>query len=165
MLFYNTLYMNIINEKINDIAIKEYKGNNSTFAKIMGTSEANIRNYRKGTMPKLDFVVKLHEVLELSFDFLLSEKSNVHASKKIEDKTAVDDQSIQFKKLRLENELLIEKLKFQSEQIDFYKNQIAFLTTQVPMNKALNAKEIEDGLNIIDEIENISLKKSGKSVK
>jgi transcriptional regulator with XRE-family HTH domain len=165
MLFYNTLYMNIINEKINDIAIKEYKGNNSTFAKIMGTSEANIRNYRKGTMPKLDFVVKLHEVLELSFDFLLSEKSTAHASKKVEDKTAVDDQSIQFKKLSLENELLIEKLKFQSEQIDFYKNQIAFLTTQVPMNKALNAKEIEDGLNIIDEIENISLKKSGKSVK
>lgn len=157
--------MNIINEKINDIAINEYKGNNSTFAKIMGTSEANIRNYRKGTMPKLDFVVKLHEVLELSFDFLLSEKTNAHTSKKMEDKSAIDEESIPLKKLRLENELLIEKLKFQSEQIDFYKNQIAFLTTQVPMNKALNAKEIEDGLNIIDEIENISLKKSVKSVK
>ncbi|MFV8370829.1 S24 family peptidase [Flavobacterium sp. LB2P74] len=39
----------------------------------MGTSEANIRNYRKETMPKLEFVVKLREIFEISFDYLLSD--------------------------------------------------------------------------------------------
>ncbi|WP_316632375.1 hypothetical protein [uncultured Flavobacterium sp.] len=157
--------MSVISEKINDIAIKEYKGNNSAFAKVMGTSEANIRNYRKGTLPKLDFVVKLHEVFEISFDSLLSEKSNEHKSKIKVDKRSIDEESLDYKMLRSENELLKEKLQFQNEQIEFYKNQITFLTTQIPENKALNAKEIEDGLNIIDEIENLSLKKSIKSVK
>ncbi|MNT45549.1 hypothetical protein D3C72_1821420 [compost metagenome] len=156
--------MNTINKNINDIALKEYRGNNSAFAKIMGTSEANIRNYRKGTMPKLDFVVKLHEVFEISFDSLLSEKSDEQKIKTTDDKHSVSDDA-QFKMLSSENALLNEKLKFQQEQIEFYKSKIEFLTAQTFKNKALNAKEIEDGLNIIDEIENISLKKSVKSVK
>jgi len=53
--------MSSINKKIDDIANEHYAGNNSAFAKVMGTSEANIRNYRKETMPKLEFVVKLRE--------------------------------------------------------------------------------------------------------
>lgn len=156
--------MSIITEKINDIAVKEYKGNNSSFAKAMNTSEANIRNYRKGTMPKLDFVVRLHEIFEISFDSLLSAKPDGSKSKAIKNKSLADDDS-RYEILKLENDLLKEKIKFQKEQIEFYKNKIEFLTTQAATNKALNAKEIEDGLNIIDEIENISLKKSIKSVK
>lgn len=41
-------------------------------ARALETSEANIRNYRSGTTPKLDFITKLSEKLEISFDFLLS---------------------------------------------------------------------------------------------
>ena len=156
--------MNIINKKIDDIALKEYKGNNSAFAKATGTSETNIRNYRKGTMPKLDFVVKLHDIFEISFDFLLSDKSDENKIKIIGDKNSVSDDT-QYILLSSENTLLKEKLNFQQEQIEFYKSKIEFLTTQTSKKKALNAKEIEDGLNIIDEIENISLKKSVKSVK
>lgn len=157
--------MNIINEKINDIAIKEYKGNNSAFAKIMDTSEANIRNYRKGTLPKLDFVVKLHEMFELSFDFLLSDKNDDDKSKRKKDKPSNTEESLDYKILRSENVLLKEKIIFQNEQIEFYKKQIEFLTTHVSTNKALNAKEIEDGLNLIGEIEDLSLKKTIKSIK
>jgi len=65
--------MSIINEKINQIAIQYYKGNNSLFADAMGTSEANIRNYRKSTTPKLDFILKIKEILEISFDYLLQD--------------------------------------------------------------------------------------------
>lgn len=65
--------MSSINKKIDDIANEHYAGNNSAFAKVMGTSEANIRNYRKETMPKLEFVVKLREIFEISFDYLLSD--------------------------------------------------------------------------------------------
>ncbi len=64
--------MNYINQKINTIALKEFKGNNSKFAEFMDTSEANIRNYRSKTLPKLDFIVKLHTKLEISYDWLFS---------------------------------------------------------------------------------------------
>jgi transcriptional regulator with XRE-family HTH domain len=157
--------MSIINKRINAIAIREYKGNNSAFAKVMGTSEANIRNYRKETMPKLDFIVKLHEVFEISFDSLLSEKKISHKDKPAAEEVSTNKEELYYKMLSSENDLLKEKLKFQQEQIDFYKNKIEFLNTQLSTGKALNAKEIEDGLNIIDEIENISLKKSTKLVK
>lgn len=51
-----------------------YNGNNSLFADAMGTSESNIRNYRKSTAPKLDFIIKLRDVLEISFDYLLQDE-------------------------------------------------------------------------------------------
>lgn len=157
--------MSIINKRINAIAVKEYKGNNSAFAKAMGTSEANIRNYRKETMPKLDFIVKLSEVFEISFDSLLSEKKISDTANAAEDHISTNREELYYKMLSSENDLLKDKIKFQQEQIDFYKNKIEFLNTQLSTGKALNAKEIEHGLNIIDEIENISQKKSSKLIK
>jgi transcriptional regulator with XRE-family HTH domain len=154
--------MSSINEKINDIAIKEYKGNNSAFAKVMGTSEANIRNYRKETMPKLDFVVKLHDAFDISFEYLLSEKIEVGKYKIKEEKKSIIESEFYHKIISSENEFLKEKLKFQQEQIEFYKNKIEFLTTQPDIKKALNAQKIDEGLKIIEEIENIALKKSIK---
>lgn len=68
--------MNDINLKINEIAIEYFFDNNSKFAKEMGTSEANIRNYRTGTLPKIDFIVKLSERLEINFDWLLTNKGD-----------------------------------------------------------------------------------------
>lgn len=65
--------MSSINSKIDVIAIQHFAGNNSAFAKAMDTSEANIRNYRKETVPKLEFIVKLKELFEISFDYLLSD--------------------------------------------------------------------------------------------
>lgn len=64
--------MHHINKKINQIAVERFKDNNAAFARAMETSEANIRNYRATTVPKLDFIQKLSEKLEISFDFLLS---------------------------------------------------------------------------------------------
>jgi transcriptional regulator with XRE-family HTH domain len=139
-LFCSVLHMGIINKKIDDIAIKAYKGNNSAFAKVMGTSEANIRNYRKGTMPKLDFVVKLYEKFEISFEFLLFEKDSEYNLKNTEDKCSIDEEALNYKMLCSENDFLKEKLEFLNEQIEFYKSQIAFLTVQIPINKYHNEK-------------------------
>ena len=61
-----------ITKKINAIAVDRFNDNTSDFARFMDTSEANIRNYRTGTIPKLDFITRLSEKLEISFDFLLS---------------------------------------------------------------------------------------------
>lgn len=148
--------MGTINEKINDIAIKEYKGNNSTFAKVMGTSEANIRNYRKETMPKLDFIVKLHEQFGISFEYLLSDRNEVGDYSK--NKSSIENE-FQYKMTNSENDFLKEKIKFQQEQIEFYKLQIEFLLTQPTIKKARNTKITEHGRKVMEQIDNIELKK------
>lgn len=65
--------MNFINDKINHLALKFFAGNNSKFASLMGTSETNIRNYRKNTLPKIEFVINLHKKLNISYDWLFSD--------------------------------------------------------------------------------------------
>jgi len=154
--------MSTINEKIDDIAVKEFKGNNSSFAKAMNTSEANIRNYRKETMPKLDFIVKLHDLFEISFEYLLSENVEIGRYKIEDSKSFSQDQDLLNKTLKAENNLLKEKLEFLSEQIEFYKGKIEFLSLQTNVKKTQTAKEIAEGLKIIDEIENLFIKKSVK---
>jgi hypothetical protein len=57
------------------------------------------------------------------------------------------------------NELLKEKIAFQSEQIDFYKSKIEFLTTQLNAKKIPEGKELEEGMKIIDKIEESLSKK------
>lgn len=69
--------MNSINNKIDCIANEHFAGNNSAFAKAMGTSEANIRNYRRETVPKLEFIIKLKTLFEISFDYLLSDDDDI----------------------------------------------------------------------------------------
>lgn len=66
--------------KINEIAIKYFDDNNSRFASEMETSEANIRNYRSGTQPKLEFLKKLSEKLELSFENLVLDSLDIEKS-------------------------------------------------------------------------------------
>ncbi|KUJ60884.1 hypothetical protein AR687_15880 [Flavobacteriaceae bacterium CRH] len=66
--------MNYTALKINEIAIEYFSDNNSKFAKAMNTSEANIRNYRNGTLPKIDFIIKLCETLEINFEWFLVNK-------------------------------------------------------------------------------------------
>lgn len=63
-----------ITRKINDIALQFFKGNNSRFAEKMGTSEANIRNYRSKTVPKIDFIVKLCNEFEISFEWMFNDE-------------------------------------------------------------------------------------------
>lgn len=63
--------METINTKIDRIAKKFFGGNNSAFAKAVGTSEANIRNYRHTTLPRLDFIISVKEKLGISFESLL----------------------------------------------------------------------------------------------
>ncbi|QLC65754.1 hypothetical protein LPB248_05435 [Flavobacterium sp. LPB0248] len=154
--------MSTINEKINDIAVKEFKGNNSSFAKAMNTSEANIRNYRKETMPKLDFIVKLHDLFEISFEYLLSENIETGSYKNQDYNGKAQDQDLMQKMLGAENTLLKEKIEFLSEQIEFYKGKIEFLSLQTNSKNTQTTKEIADGLKIIDEIENLFIKKSVK---
>ena len=70
--------MGDINIKINHIVNHFFNGNNSDFAKKLGTSEANIRNYREKTTPKFDFIEKLFEKLpEINPEWLLTGKGSM----------------------------------------------------------------------------------------
>ena len=51
--------MTTIHERINEL-VKHYgKGKNTTFASLIGTTEANIRGYTKNVTPKVDILEKI----------------------------------------------------------------------------------------------------------
>ncbi|RUT67756.1 hypothetical protein D0817_24650 [Flavobacterium cupreum] len=73
--------MNPISLRINELIEKLFDGNNSKFAKKLGVNEANVRNYRKGTLPKIDFIIKIYENIEFNFDWLLTGKGEILINK------------------------------------------------------------------------------------
>lgn len=53
------------------------EGNNSKFAALVGSSEANIRNYIAGRQPKFDFISSIAKNLEISYDWLLTGRGSM----------------------------------------------------------------------------------------
>ena len=56
-------------------------------------------------------------------------------------------------------DLLLAKIKFQEEQIDWYKKQMEYLTDQLPKKEIPNRKRVENALNKLDEFEEEEIKK------
>ena len=73
--------MDII-KKINEIAVNYFEDNNSKFAAALGTNEANIRNYRSKIVPKVDFIVKLCNDLDISFEWMFNGSGEMKKVKK-----------------------------------------------------------------------------------
>ena len=70
-----------ISNRISDLVVHFAEGKNTKFAELVGTSEANIRNYRGGKMPKFDFIYKVCEKLEISFDWFILGKGTMFDQK------------------------------------------------------------------------------------
>lgn len=69
-----------INKRIEELVNTRYAGNKSAFATDIGVSEANVRNYMKETMPKLNVVTKIIEVCNVDYKWLVmgeSEELNI----------------------------------------------------------------------------------------
>lgn len=64
---------NRIKELVNHFA----DGNNSKFASIIGTSEANIRNYINGRMPKFEIISSIATLFEINYEWLLTGKGDM----------------------------------------------------------------------------------------
>ena len=64
--------MSDINNRINEIVVKFFNGNSSKFAAFLETSEANVRNYRTKTTPKIEFLNKIASLLEINYEWLLN---------------------------------------------------------------------------------------------
>lgn len=121
--------MNEISLRINELVEKYFDNNNSKFAEKAQTSEANIRNYRKGTLPRLDFLVNIYENLGVSFEWVLIGVGEP-IIKDVEYKfNSLNEPSENYKKTH-EDELeskyilksLAEKFEIFGEKIDFIYN-------------------------------------------
>jgi len=130
----------------------------SAFEKATGMSNNSIQTAIKRVSNLKDDT--LNSILitypDVSAEWLLTGKGSMF-SKDINLDTTISEPGSQY---GVTNELLKEKIAFQSEQIDFYKSKIEFLTDKLNAKKIPEGKVLEEGMNIIDKIqESLSKKK------
>jgi len=116
------LKMSTIHERIKVLVDRFADGNNSKFAILTDTSEANIRNYIKDVQPKFSFLQNVANKFEINCEWLLTGKSEMNAVEEplSEYKKKSDDQS---KYIELYERLLKsqeEKIKILEEERQKY---------------------------------------------
>ena len=72
--------MNGISSRIEELVRQFCRGNNSEFARIIGTSEANIRNYIAGTQPRFEVLRAIAENFDIDCQWLLTGKGKMLAN-------------------------------------------------------------------------------------
>lgn len=70
-----------ISQRIAELVDYFAEGVNTKFAELVGTNEANIRNYKNGKMPKLDFIQNVCSVFEVNYEWLIAGKGDMLKSK------------------------------------------------------------------------------------
>lgn len=71
----------LISERIRELVQYFAEGNNSKFAALVGTSEANIRNYIAGRQPKFEFLSSVAQNFEIDYEWLLTGRGEMLAKK------------------------------------------------------------------------------------
>lgn len=64
-------------DRISTIVEKFGNGKNTVFASLIGVSEANVRNYKNGVMPKADFLEKIARCFDININWLLTGEGNM----------------------------------------------------------------------------------------
>lgn len=64
-------------DRISTIVEKFGNGKNTVFASLIGVSEANVRNYKNGVMPKADFLEKIARSFDVNINWLLTGEGNM----------------------------------------------------------------------------------------
>ena len=67
-------------DRISTIVAKFGNGKNTVFASLIGVSEANVRNYKNGVMPKADFLEKIARSFDININWLLTGEGNMLSS-------------------------------------------------------------------------------------
>lgn len=67
-------------DRISTIVEKFGNGKNTVFASLIGISEANVRNYKNGVMPKADFLEKIARSFDININWLLTGEGNMLCS-------------------------------------------------------------------------------------
>lgn len=76
--------METIHERIKQLVDKFADGKNTNFASDLGVSEANIRSYIRGVVPKADILSKIVSCYEINADWLLTGRGSMLAEEKPE---------------------------------------------------------------------------------
>ena len=69
--------MALINNKIDIIAKDLFENNSSNFAKRLNVTHTTIKNYRTDKAPKFDFIMKLVNDLNISWEWLIEDKGEM----------------------------------------------------------------------------------------
>lgn len=69
--------MSSIYTRIKELVDYYSDGNNSKFAALIGSSEANIRNYIAGRQPKFDFISSIAQKFEINYEWLLTGRGSM----------------------------------------------------------------------------------------
>lgn len=64
-------------DRISTLVEKFGNGRNTIFASLIGVSEANVRNYKNGVMPKADFLEKIARSFDININWLLTGEGNM----------------------------------------------------------------------------------------
>jgi phage repressor protein C with HTH and peptisase S24 domain len=64
-------------DRISTVVEKFGNGKNTVFASLIGVSEANVRNYKNGVMPKADFLEKIARSFDININWLLTGEGNM----------------------------------------------------------------------------------------
>jgi ribosomal protein S15P/S13E len=121
-----------MNLRINELAMNYFDGNNSKMANILSTSEANIRNYRSNREPKIEFINKIVEHLEINYEWLLAGKGNKF---KAENSKTNTDYKNKYDELVIENSILSKKVIQTFEKIMSLQDKINSLNEELEMAK------------------------------
>ena len=89
------------------VLVKHFcKGNNTLFSRLIGTSEANIRNYINGIQPKFDVLNLIAIKFEINCEWLLTGKGEMLKSDNITENTATTKETIVYQSDPRDKELL-----------------------------------------------------------
>lgn len=73
---FKLLNTNQFKDRLKFLILTKYAGNNSKLAKELGVNEAKIRSYLKGTLPKIDFLEKLYDILDINLEWIIKGKGS-----------------------------------------------------------------------------------------
>lgn len=131
--------INSISERISELVKVFADGNKTRFASMVGTSEANIRNYvDNGKSPKFDFIKKVCEQFEISCDwFILGKgtmfKEKTHPVESIHTSSSPDLKPLAdlIEKMHSEVKDLTTQLAFQTSESQYIRSENTSLVNEI----------------------------------
>lgn len=123
-----------ISDRISELVVHYANGNNSLFATIIGTSEANVRNYRNGVQPKFEILASIAQKFEISCEWLLTGSGDMLLADSHESSPCKEESGVAL-------------AETQKELIVLLKEKISTLESEVSsLKKELKTKNINRAL-------------------
>lgn len=129
---------NNISERIKELVDTYANGNNVHFAKMIGTSEANVRNYINGIQPKFEILAAIKEKLEINAEWLLTGRGEKTVKNDSEPPKEKDTPASEPVNLDIVDRLLLaisqkdKKIEEQAETIGKLRQEVSQLKQTTP---------------------------------